>query len=165
MENQKRLNIRKKYALIRNFITIDLLLVALNLFLRNMIEYPYEAVIIIQGIFMKLLIILYILLKLSLKKQQVVSINTSNNMRLPKDFMVKNSFVPKMLRRYRYKNYFIPESFVEFIEGHRIFLYKPLKHTEVPDRLTILDTHKFEYVLLKDGHNKKWIVHFDQLNF
>lgn len=72
-----------------------------------------------------------------------------------KDYMLE---LGQVVGGYRYKNFIIPEFFIEFREGHRLYLYHMLE--EITDETyTILKIHNDDLALVQDSKDKKHIVH------
>lgn len=72
-----------------------------------------------------------------------------------KDYMLE---LGQVMGGYRYKNYIIPEFFIEFREGHRLYLYHMIEDI-TDETYTIVRIHKDDLALVKDSKDKKYIVH------
>jgi hypothetical protein len=102
-------------------------------------------------------------LKKTLVGLNVHFVSLDNHIPFPQKFRDKLSGVSGITKFYRYKKYQIPSSFVEFKEGHTVYLYQKLEESCGNEPYTILEIHEFQYVLVQDCNHKKKIVHLGNL--
>lgn len=102
-------------------------------------------------------------LKKTLVGLNVRVVSSENLIPFPQKFRGRLSNISEITKYYRYKKYQIPSSFVEFKEGHTVYLYQKLENPCINESYQILEIHEFQYVLVSDCNHKKKIVHLGNL--
>ncbi|MDO9629282.1 MAG: hypothetical protein Q7I99_05215 [Acholeplasmataceae bacterium] len=102
-------------------------------------------------------------LKKTLVGLNVYVISSENQIPFPQKFRDRLAGVSEFTKYYRYKKHQIPSSFVEFKEGHTVYLYQKIEKPSGNETYRILEVHDFQYVLVEDCNNKKKIVHLGNL--
>jgi len=83
---------------------------------------------------------------------------------LPKSFIINVRLVmPDGKKAYYVNNQIIPAIFVEFVEGKKAFLIKPLTEEHNHGNYKLIYVFKKKYALVEDKNRSKFIVHFDNL--
>jgi len=72
-------------------------------------------------------------------------------------------FYPDGKKAYYVNNQIIPAIFVEFVEGKKAFLIKPLTEEHNHGNYKLIYVFKKKYALVEDKNRSKFIVHFDNL--
>lgn len=102
-------------------------------------------------------------LKKTLVGLNVRVVSADNLIPFPQKFRDKLATVSEITKYYRYKKHQIPSSFVEFKEGHTVYLYQKIEEPCLNESYQILEIHEFQYVLVADCNHKKKIVHLGNL--
>ena len=102
-------------------------------------------------------------LKKTLLGLNVRVISADNLIPFPQKFRDRLANISEITKHYRYKKYQIPSSFVEFKEGHTVYLYQKIENPYVDESYQILEIHEFQYALVSDRNHKKKIVHLGNL--
>jgi len=103
-------------------------------------------------------------LKKTLVGLNVKVVSSENLIPFPQKFRHRSLSVSEITKYYRYKKYQIPTSFVEFKEGHIVYLYQKLENPCENEFYQIEEIHEFQYVLVSDCNHKKKIVHLGNLS-
>ncbi len=158
---------KKKNKIMISHLTVSILLAGLLVYL--IIEPRVQSI--LPGALTSLLLVFVILsilsqivkLKKSLIGKDVVLISHDASIPYPSKFKCKSTTLGKIIKSYGYKSHQIPESFVEFMEGRTIYLYKKADQDEGSSNYKIIDIHQFKYVLIEDETKKKKITHLKNI--
>ena len=158
---------KKKNQIMITHLTVSILLAVLLIYL--IIEPRVQSI--LPGALTSLFLLFMIFsilnqiikLKKSLIGKEIILISTDASIPYPSKFKCKSSTIGKIVKSYGYKNHQIPESFVEFMEGRTVYLYKKADQDEAHTSYKIIDIHHFKYVLIEDETKKKKITHLKNI--